>query len=159
MDLVVNHTSDEHEWFQKSRQRIDPYTDYLEVIHMQPFIGNGSYEQQRHDGDDKAISEDVFVARRDRRTGEWGTAMVVQGLNNPYRNEAPTSISGDGKTMLVFVEGRMCFSQKIQGGWSEPTPFPSYLQLGNWQADAMIVADGSAILFAANYPAACATSP
>ena len=28
MDLVVNHTSDKHEWFQKSRQRIDPYTDY-----------------------------------------------------------------------------------------------------------------------------------
>ena len=28
MDLVVNHTSSEHEWFQKSRQRIDPYTDY-----------------------------------------------------------------------------------------------------------------------------------
>ena len=28
MDLVVNHTSDEHEWFQLSRQRVDPYTDY-----------------------------------------------------------------------------------------------------------------------------------
>ena len=28
MDLVVNHTSDEHDWFQKSRQRIEPYTDY-----------------------------------------------------------------------------------------------------------------------------------
>ena len=28
MDLVVNHTSDEHEWFQKSRQKIEPYTDY-----------------------------------------------------------------------------------------------------------------------------------
>ena len=28
MDLVVNHTSSQHEWFQKSRQRIDPYTDY-----------------------------------------------------------------------------------------------------------------------------------
>ena len=28
MDLVVNHTSDEHEWFQKSRKRFDPYTDY-----------------------------------------------------------------------------------------------------------------------------------
>ncbi|MCQ2558358.1 MAG: alpha-glucosidase [Oscillospiraceae bacterium] len=28
MDLVVNHTSDEHEWFQKSRRRVDPYTDY-----------------------------------------------------------------------------------------------------------------------------------
>lgn len=28
MDLVVNHTSDEHDWFQKSRKRIDPYADY-----------------------------------------------------------------------------------------------------------------------------------
>ncbi|QMS84646.1 alpha-glucosidase [Candidatus Xianfuyuplasma coldseepsis] len=28
MDLVINHNSDQHEWFQKSRQRIDPYTDY-----------------------------------------------------------------------------------------------------------------------------------
>lgn len=28
MDLVVNHTSDQHEWFLKSRQRIEPYTDY-----------------------------------------------------------------------------------------------------------------------------------
>ena len=28
MDLVVNHTSDRHEWFEKSRRRIDPYTDY-----------------------------------------------------------------------------------------------------------------------------------
>ncbi|MBQ8617720.1 MAG: alpha-glucosidase [Clostridia bacterium] len=28
MDLVVNHTSNQHEWFQKSRRRIEPYTDY-----------------------------------------------------------------------------------------------------------------------------------
>ncbi len=28
MDLVINHTSDQHEWFKKSVQRIDPYTDF-----------------------------------------------------------------------------------------------------------------------------------
>lgn len=28
MDLVINHTSDEHPWFQASRRRQDPYTDY-----------------------------------------------------------------------------------------------------------------------------------
>ncbi len=38
MDLVVNHTSDEHEWFQKSRRRIEPYTDYYI---WRPDPGNG----------------------------------------------------------------------------------------------------------------------
>ena len=28
MDYVPNHSSDEHEWFVKSVQREDPYTDY-----------------------------------------------------------------------------------------------------------------------------------
>lgn len=28
MDLVINHTSDEHEWFQKSRDKESPYRDY-----------------------------------------------------------------------------------------------------------------------------------
>ena len=99
------------------------------------------------------VSEDIFVSRRDPKTGEWGAARIVPVLSNPYRNEAPTSISGDGRLMLLFVEGRMCFSQRGPQGWTEPQPLPRYLQLGNWQADAQIVADGSALLFAANYPA------
>lgn len=98
-------------------------------------------------------SEDIFVSRRDPKTGEWGAAQIVAALSSPYRNEAPTSISGDGRTMLLFVEGRMCFSQKGPYGWSEPRPLPQYLQLGNWQADGQISADGSVLLFAANYPA------
>ena len=97
-------------------------------------------------------TEDIFVSYRDKYTGKWGPARRIQALSNPYRNEAPTSVSGDGRTMLVFVEGRMCFSVRDARGWSEPRPLPQYLQLGNWQADAMITADGSALLFAANYP-------
>lgn len=98
-------------------------------------------------------SEDIYVSYRSRQTGEWGPARRVPALSDPYRNEAPTSVSGDGRTMLLFVEGRMCFSVRGPQGWSEPRPLPAYLQLGNWQADAMLAADGSALLYAAHYPA------
>ena len=103
--------------------------------------------------EDGSYTEDVYVSYRNRQTGEWGQARRVPALSSPHRNEAPTSVSGDGRTMLVFVEGRMCYSVKTQQGWTEPRPLPQYLQLGNWQSDAMITSDGSAILFAANYPA------
>ena len=103
--------------------------------------------------DDGSATEDIYVSHRDRKTGEWSQARRVPELSNPYRNEAPTAISGDGRTMLLFVEGRMCFSQREAYGWSEPRSLPSYLQLGNWQADAQISADGSVLLFAANYAA------
>lgn len=98
------------------------------------------------------MTEDIYVSRKDKKTGEWGSAQLVPALSTPSRNEAPTSVSGDGRTMLLFVEGRMCFSVKGPYGWTEPRPLPQHLQLGNWQADAMITADGSALLFAANYP-------
>ena len=103
--------------------------------------------------EDGTPSEDIYVSRRDSRTGEWSSARRIPELSNPYRNEAPTSVSGDGRTMLLFVEGRMCFSVRQGNTWSEPQPLPRYLQLGNWQADGQISADGKALLFAANYPA------
>ncbi|MCU4716978.1 alpha-glucosidase [Halobacteria archaeon HArc-curdl5-1] len=36
MDLVVNHTSDEHEWFQKSRREEDGYADYYHWVEGDP---------------------------------------------------------------------------------------------------------------------------
>lgn len=103
--------------------------------------------------EDGSASEDIYISRLDPKTGEWSSARRIPELSQPTRNEAPTSITGDGRLMLLFVEGRMCFSQKNGSTWTDPRPLPRYLQLGNWQADAMITADGSALLFAANYPA------
>ena len=100
---------------------------------------------------DGSATEDIYVSHRDQ-SGEWTPARRIPALCHPYRNEAPTSISADGHTMLLFVEGRMCFSQLTDRGWSEPQPMPALFRIGNWQADAMFTADNSAILFAANYP-------
>ena len=53
--------------------------------------------------EDGSYSEDIYVSRRDSRTGEWTAARRIPELSEPYRNEAPTSVSGDGRTMLLFV--------------------------------------------------------
>jgi len=36
MDLVVNHTSDEHEWFRKSRREVDGYEDWYHWVEGEP---------------------------------------------------------------------------------------------------------------------------
>ena len=41
MDLVINHTSDEHEWFQKALQ--DPDGEYGKFYHLVP--GNGGWKK------------------------------------------------------------------------------------------------------------------
>lgn len=52
MDLVINHTSSEHEWFQKSRRGIEPYKDFYYWSDTWPntpnnwtgFFGGGTWE-------------------------------------------------------------------------------------------------------------------
>ncbi|XP_065203780.1 maltase 2-like [Planococcus citri] len=41
-DLVINHSSDEHPWFQKSIDRIDPYTDYYLWVDPKGFDVEGN---------------------------------------------------------------------------------------------------------------------
>ncbi|XP_012530711.1 alpha-glucosidase [Monomorium pharaonis] len=41
MDLVPNHSSDQHEWFKKSLQSIEPYTNYY-VWHKGKVLSNGT---------------------------------------------------------------------------------------------------------------------
>lgn len=90
--------------------------------------------------------EDIFYSTRDSQ-GKWSPARLVKGVNTPYTNEAPMTIQG--RTMLLFREGRIMVSEKTRSGWSEPKPMPKILTISSWQADAMITRDGQAILFAA----------
>lgn len=41
MDFVPNHSSDKHEWFEKSLRSIEPYTDYY-VWHKGMKLTNGT---------------------------------------------------------------------------------------------------------------------
>lgn len=79
MDLVINHTSNRHEWFQKSRRRIAPYTDF--------------YIWQKGEGGKKPSNWGSFFGEDcweyDELRGEYYLHLFAKGqpdLN--YHNEA-----------------------------------------------------------------------
>lgn len=79
MDLVINHTSNQHEWFQKSRRRIAPYTDF--------------YIWQKGEGGKKPSNWGSFFGEDcweyDELRGEYYLHLFAKGqpdLN--YHNEA-----------------------------------------------------------------------
>lgn len=79
MDLVINHTSKEHEWFQKSRQRIEPYTDY--------YIWRKGEKGKKPSNWGSFFGEDCWEF--DELRGEYYLHLFAKGqpdLN--YRNEA-----------------------------------------------------------------------
>ncbi|CAG7815646.1 unnamed protein product, partial [Allacma fusca] len=60
MDQVPNHSSDQHEWFKKSIQRIEPYTDYYVWRDAKGFDQNG-----------KPIPPSNWVAAFSGSSWEW----------------------------------------------------------------------------------------
>lgn len=61
MDLVINHTSDEHEWFQKSRDPESPYRDY--------YIWRPGKDGRKPNNWTSFFAEDCW--EKDERSGEY----------------------------------------------------------------------------------------
>lgn len=93
-------------------------------------------------------SEDIYRSCKNE-AGTWNTAQRVDALSSPTKHEAPTALSVDGTTMLMFSNGKLMMTQKTAYGWRSPLNLPESLQISTWQADAMLSSDGRALLFAA----------
>jgi outer membrane protein OmpA-like peptidoglycan-associated protein len=90
-------------------------------------------------------NENIHISQK--KDGKWQEAVSIQELST-YRNEAPEALSADGNSMILFVEGKICSSEKRKTGWSTPQPLSNAVNKNFWQADARITADGNALLFA-----------
>ncbi|XP_065224136.1 maltase A2-like [Planococcus citri] len=100
MDLVINHSSDEHEWFQKSVNKTGPYTDYYVWV-----------DAKGYDSESKPIPPNnwfsVFSMRQDGTAWTWNDQrkqfylhqMNVKQPDLNLRNEA---VKAEIKDILKF---------------------------------------------------------
>lgn len=97
---------------------------------------------------DSIGGEDIFVAYYTENG--WGDTKIVKELSFPKTNDAPLSISADGTKLLLFKNGEIYISAKSKQGWLLPQKLPKTINSENWQGDAMITADGKALLFSSD---------
>ncbi len=90
--------------------------------------------------------EDVFMSKN--RNGSWRTSTIINDLSTADYNEATVNISTDGTTLILFKEGKLFSSEKTNIGWSNPIKLPYSINSGEWNSDATISSDGSALIFA-----------
>ncbi len=120
MDLVVNHTSDEHAWFQKSRRREDPYADYY------------IWRPAKPDGSPPNNWDSLFEGKAwafDDVRGEYYLHLFVRkqpdlNMDNPLVREEVKDIMRFWLDMGVdgFREDVITFISKEEGLPDDPLP-------------------------------------
>ncbi len=90
--------------------------------------------------------EDIFVSKKG--PNGFSSATAISELNSNGTNQAPLSISADGTSMILFVDGQLSMAEKNKyGQWEILNSFPESVNGGTWQADARITSDKKALLF------------
>ena len=89
--------------------------------------------------------EDIFYAKMEKAT--WSAPKLISELSTSSKHESPLSVSADGNTLLVFLSGKVGYSKKTADGWSTAQLYDTTINRGTWQSDAIISADGKAMLY------------
>ena len=129
MDLVVNHTSSQHEWFQKSRRRIEPYTDYY------------IWRPAKEDGSLPNNWDSLFEGKAwqyDELRGEYYLHLFAieqpdLNMDNPLVREEVKKILRFwlDKGVDGFREDVITFISKVEGLPDDPSPYAKGLMLYN----------------------------
>lgn len=110
MDLVVNHTSDEHDWFQQSRQSKDnPYRDYYfwkpELANNWPSFFSGSVWQK----DDITGEYYLHLFTKKQPDLNWENPAVRQDVYKLMRFWLDKGIDGFRMDVIPMISKRLDF--------------------------------------------------
>lgn len=95
---------------------------------------------------DSLGGEDVYVSRLVDEN--WSYPSILSGLSDASSNEAIMAVTMDESKVLLFNNGKLGYSEKLNLGWSEIEYFSNEINEGIWNGDAMISSDGNALIFA-----------
>jgi len=104
---------------------------------------------------DNLAGQDVFYARWDAKAGDWAAPTLVTELSGPG-NQAPLSVTADGRQLLLFINGRLHLSRRTGTAWSTPTllPVEGIAVIGK----GCLSADGHTLILEGAYSPGTATS-
>ena len=105
--------------------------------------------------------EEIFVTTfiTEPDSQYWQKSVNIGSPINTKSHEAPMGISADGTTLLLFGNyndsfgrGDIFYTDKTDTGWSEVKHYPAPINSKYFDADAMLTADGKAIIFVSDRP-------
>lgn len=88
--------------------------------------------------------EDIFVS--ENKKGVWQTPILLKSLATTG-NDAPESVSTDGNTLTLFINGDIYYSTRTKAGWGAPVKFPAPINSEFWEGDGVLSSDGKTLMF------------
>lgn len=92
---------------------------------------------------------DIYKSTFNTETGKWNEPILQRGLSTAA-DEAPLSLTSNGRKMLLFREGKLYVSYVVPNGWSKPKPLADAINSFGWIGRAVLSSDGKTLIFAAS---------
>ena len=104
MDLVINHTSDQHEWFKKSCARVEPYTDFY-------IWRKGKGKDGKKVPNNWMSTFPGSASGVQRAKGRVLSAPIRKGATRPQSRQSQGQRSGEGRDEILVGYGRRRFQR------------------------------------------------
>jgi oligo-1,6-glucosidase len=112
MDLVVNHTSDEHHWFQESRKSEDnPYRDYYFWKKEKPSVWPSFFGGEVWEYDEPSDSYYLHLFSKKQPDLNWENPVVRQEVYKLMRFWLDKGVDGFRMDVIPFISKRLDFPE------------------------------------------------
>lgn len=106
--------------------------------------------------DDGKYYEDIYVSFRDRISGEWGPAKMVDLDNRVRENEATISVSSDGQKLYIYHDvagdGNIYYTEYLDTSYSEMQPLGNHVNSTSWETHITFTPDEKTLYFVSDRP-------